>query len=346
MKKFLHRFLIAACCMLILLAMSANGQYVANVSKVGTTSASFLEIGIGGRAVGMGGAFTAVASDISAIYWNPAGLARMKYGEATFMHTEWLADINFDHVAGVVPLSPGTMVGGFVSTVSMEDMMVRTIAVPEGTGEFFEAGDLAFGICFATMLTDRLSVGANGKYIHQSIWHMTASAMAVDLGLLFRTPFRDLMIGMSVANFGPDMKMEGRDTQIFHDIDPNNPGNNSQIPAHLDTEKWSLPLIFRVGLAMDMLHSPNGYLTLAADAVHPNDNYEYLNLGTEYNYRNLFYLRGGWKTLLLANTEQGLTVGAGMRYRMAGNVAFIVDIAYADFGRLENVIRYSLGVQF
>lgn len=320
--------------------------YISDVSKVGTVAAPFLEIGVGARATAMGGAFTAVSNDISGIYWNPAGLAWMKQGEAGFVHSEWLADISYDHIAGVYPIQPGIMVGGFISVVSMDQMKVRTLDYPEGTGEYFDASDLAFGISFASMLTDRLSIGANGKYIHQKIWHMSASSMAVDLGLLFKTPFKGIRLGMNVSNFGPNMQMDGRDTDVYHDIDPLDPANNPAIPASLKTDSWSLPLTFRVGLAMEAYKGSRDYLTVALDAIHPSDNFEYMNLGAEYVYSNWVYLRAGWKTLFLKDSEQGLTAGCGVKYRLNGSMAFLVDVAYADFGRLDNVIRYSLGIQF
>lgn len=338
---------------LVLLAVAtligqANAQstYSNNVSKTGTTAATFLQIDVGARAIGMGGAFTATANDVSAVYWNPAGLATLTQGEASFVHTEWLADVNFEHVAVVLPASPDLWIGGFASLVSMDEMDVRTLDYPEGTGERFDATDFALGLTAAWRLTDRLTIGGNAKYISEQIWHMSASSIAADFGLLFLTPFADTRLGMSVANFGPDMQMTGGDTKIYYDEDPNNPGNNDRIPANLETEKWPLPLTFRVGLANEVIENRYGTLTVAIDAVHPNDNYEYINLGAEFSYRNWAYLRTGWRTLFLADSEQGLTAGAGIRYRLVGNSAFVMDIAYADFGRLERVVRYSMGMLF
>jgi hypothetical protein len=324
----------------------AQSTYSNDVSKTGTTAASFLQIDVGARAIGMGGAFTATANDVSAIYWNPAGLATLTQGEASFVHTEWIADVSFEHVAVVIPATAELWLGGFASMVSMDEMDVRTLDYPEGTGERFEASDLAIGLTGAWRLTDRLTIGWNAKYINQRIWHMSASSFGVDFGLLFVTPFDDTRLGMSVSNFGPDMQMTGRDTKIYYDEDPTNPGNNDRVPANLETEKWPLPLTFRVGVANELFTNRYGTLTIALDAVHPNDNYEYLNVGTEFSYRNWAYLRAGWRTLFLDESEQGLTAGAGIRYRLVGSNAFVMDIAYADFGRLESVVRYSVGMLF
>lgn len=333
--------------LLLVTAGQANSQFVSNVSKVGTTAAPFLEIGVGARATAMGGAFVGVADDVSAIYWNPAGTPQLVQGEIGFVHTAWIAGIAFDNVAATFPMGNGMTIGGFLTALSMDEMEVRTIEMPEGTGELFRASDVAFGLSYGWQLTDRLSVGANGKYIRQAIWNSSASAIAADLGLLFKMPFYNgVNLGMSVSNFGPDMQMTGRDTQVTHDIDPNNPGNNGDILADLQTDSWSLPLLFRVGVASNVWQGVNSRLLLAVDAIHPNDNYEYVNVGAEWSIRDFVFLRGGYRTLFLEDSEQGLTLGAGLRYRMPGNMIFVADMAYADFGRLDNVLRYSLGVRF
>ncbi len=324
-----------------------NVTPASSVTKVGTTAAPFLEIGIGARAIGMGGAFVAVASDATALYWNPSGLSRLSRNEVVLIHTQWLADTRFDFAGIVLQLGQFGTLGASITSFSMDDMEVRTIEKPEGTGEMFSAGDFSLGLSYARNLTDRFSVGFNAKYIQQKIWHMNASSIAMDVGLLFRTHFNDLKIGMSISNFGNKMRMEGKDTMVRHDIDPDHLGNNDRINAHLDTDRWSLPLIFRVGLAMDVLKmGSSSRLTLAGDATHPNNNSEYLNMGLEFATKEIFFLRLGYKSLFLNDSEQGFTAGAGMEYNLVGNVVIKIDYAYADFSRLDNVQRFSLGLSF
>ncbi len=325
---------------------SNYGQSASDVSKVGTTSAAFLEIGVGARAIGMGSAFVAVADDGSALYWNPSGLARLKKSEVVFSHSQWLADTKLNFAGIVLPIGAFGTFGASITILSMDEMMVRTVFEPEGTGEMFDASDMVLGVTYAKNLTHRFSIGFNAKYIRQNIWHMSASSIAFDIGTLFTTQFNNMRIGMSISNFGNKMKLDGRDTRIFHDVDPEKYGNNDLINAYLETEKWSLPLIFRVGVAMDVLKSRYNCFTVAIDALHPNNNYESVNLGMEYTFNNFISLRFGYKSLFLDDSEQGLTAGVGLRQNFVGKVSLKFDYAYADFGVLHNAQRFSMGIEF
>jgi len=336
----------AFCWVSVFLSGTAYGQAGANVSKVGTTSAQFLKIEVGSRAIGMGGAFVAVANDATALYWNPAGIARLRGGELSLIHTEWIADTQFDFAGIVWPLGSWGTLGASLTALTMDEMEVRTVFYPEGTGEKFDAGDFAIAVSYARRLTDRFSIGFNGKYIHQKIWHMTASSIAFDVGTLFVTPFQEMTIGMSISNFGNKMRYEGKDSRLFYDFDPRKFGDNDKLPAHFELDKWSLPLLFRVGLAMDVVKTNLGRITLAVDAIHPNDDTENVNLGLEYSFRQWLALRVGYKSLGTRDSEEGLTAGGGLTYRLFQRTSLKLDYAYADFGRLDNVQRFSLGIEF
>ena len=341
-KKSVILGIIMAC----MVASLGISQYTRNVSNVGTTAAVFLEIGVGARAVGMGGAFVATANDASAIYWNVAGIARLRQPEILFVHTNWLADIRFDYAGVVIPLSRFGALGASLTSLSMGEMKVRTVEEPEGTGERFSAGDMAIALSYAFNLTNRFSVGVTAKYIYQRIWKETANGFAVDLGTLFTTGLKGLRIGASLSNFGTDMQMSGDDLLVYHDIDPYKLGNNERIFAELKTDKWPLPLIFQVGVAMEPLQTENHRVTMAIDALHPIDNTESINVGVEYAFHEQFFLRAGGRNLFLRDGEEGLTLGAGFHIRFVGNFKVKLDYAYADFGRLNNVQRFSIDVAF
>lgn len=323
-----------------------QGQFVSNVSKVGTTAAPFLEIEIGSRALGMGGAFVAVANDATAIYWNPAGIARLSKSEATLIHTNWLVGTNFDFAGIVLPMGRMGSIAVSITSLSTDEMEVRTVRNPEGTGEKFSYGDLSAGLSYAKNLTNKFSIGVNVKYISQRIWHMNAKGYALDIGTLFRTEFNGMMIGMSISNFGGSMKLEGKDVFVNYDEAPQFGGSNERIPAYKKTDDFPLPLLFRVGIAMDLLKNSRNQLTIAADAAHPNDNTEYINLGMEYIFRNQVALRFGYKNLFTLDTEEGFTAGVGTKLKLAGGVALKIDYAFQDFGRLHNAQRFSLGFEF
>ena len=114
--------------------------------KTGTTAASFLEIGVGGSANGMGGAFVGLANDASALYWNVAGIANLERYEAILVHTDWIADTKFDYAGLVIPLGDFGNLGFSFTSLSMDDMKVRTVEQPDGTGEYFSHPNLAIGI--------------------------------------------------------------------------------------------------------------------------------------------------------------------------------------------------------
>lgn len=331
---------------IVLFSSLSIGQSSGKVTNVGTTAASFLEIGVGARAIGMGGAFVATANDITAIYWNPAGLGRLERAEVLFVHTNWIADIAYDFAAASIPLGRYGTVGASITTLSMDDMKVRTVDYPEGTGEFFNAKDLALTLSYGFKITDRFSIGFNGKFIHQQIWEQRAQGFAIDIGTLFTTTFHGLRIGAAMTNFGSDMKMDGENLLVYHDIDQTKLGNNERIFAKLETNKWPIPLNFQAGLAMEVLNSRFQRLTVATEATHPSDNTESVHLGLEYALREMFFLRGGYRDLFLQDSEEGFTLGAGFSSKFFGKLQVFLDYAYADFGRLENAQRFSIILRF
>jgi|YelNatPaOPRAMG01_1025707.scaffolds.fasta_scaffold66095_2 opacity protein-like surface antigen len=321
-------------------------NFVSNVSKKGTSAAAFLSISQGARATGMGSAFVGVADDQSAFYWNPAGLSKLQGVGILIDHTNWLADIAYNFLAASYNLGDLGTVGFSFTSSDYGDMKVTTVDAPEGTGQTFTVSDVAFSIGYARKLTDNFSIGFNPKIIYQSIWQTSAVGFAMDLGVLYTTPFDGIILGMSISNFGTKMQLQGNSTLVTYDPDPTTVGNNGKIPANLSTDYWSLPLNFRVGLAYSPIATEKNKITLAVDAVHPSDNYESVNVGAEYVYNDLIAIRGGYKSLFLQNSEESFTLGFGVKQILLGNIAIKVDYAYQDFGRLTNIQKFSLNISF
>lgn len=320
--------------------------FVSDVSKKGTTAAPFLSIGQSARAIGMGSAFVGVVNDVSSIYWNPAGLTKTQGVNVTFDHTLWIADIKYNYLAASYNLGDLGTIGFSYTGSDIGEMNVTTITQPEGTGETFTSTQSAFSIAYAIQLTENFSIGFNPKFIYESIWRMNASAFALDLGVQYVTPFDDAILAMSISNFGTSMQLLGNSNLVLHDLDPEGSGNNGNIPAYLETNSWSLPLTFRVGIAYNPFYTEDHRLTLAFDAMHPSDNYESINLGAEYAYNDFVFIRGGYKSLFLKDSEETFSLGFGLKQQLIGNVALKLDYAYQDFGRFTDIQKFTLSISF
>lgn len=326
---------------------NANAQLDRSTSKVGTTAAQFLKIGAGARAIGMGGTYTAISDDIYSIYYNPAGVVNTKdFGQVAFNHADWLASINYDFAALSLNLENFGTVFFSLTALSIPEDKVRTFDYPEGDGRVWDAKSLAIGAGFAKKLTDRFSIGFHAKYIREAIWNSSASGFAVDVGTYYVTPFNDLVVGASISNFGSKMQLDGRD--ILFNSDPNNDLNSgpNNILSRYETDKFDIPLTFRIGLAMDVVRERFVRVTAAVDATHPNDNTEYVNSGLELAFDEMAFVRVGYKSLFLRDSEQGLTFGGGLKYNFNDLFTIFLNYGWADYGRLKNVQFFDLGIGF
>ena len=312
----------------------------------GTTAGQFLKIEVGAKAIAMGGAFVSKANDVSALYWNPGALSKLPTSGAMITHTYWLADINHDFAGVVLKIGSQHTIGFSYTSLTMGDMKVRTEIYPEGTGELFTAIDYSLGISYGLNITEDFSIGFTGKYIGENIWHMSASTVAFDFGLLYYTPVKNLQLGMSVSNVGGKMKFTGEDNFIYYTYNSGEHGNSDKIYAELKMDEWDLPLIYRVGLSYKALDTEIHSFTISADAIHPNDYNESVNIGCEYGLKQRFFFRAGYKSLFMAESIEGLTAGFGLIYYLTDFIPMKVDYAYADFGRLQSVHRISLEIGF
>jgi hypothetical protein len=295
----------------------------------------------------MGSANVAITNNLSSSFWNPAGLAHLKGIQVYFENNGWLAgtDYNFGSFGfewprvGVLSLS--------ITMLTTPDDLVRTIENPTGTGEKFNAQDMSIGISIGKSLTNQLSLGASIKNIRQRIWHSTGQTIATDIGVQYKTPIKDIILGASIANFGNDISLIGRDMNLSVDPDPNNQGNIEFVNAQYETDVFPLPLLFRVGIGGHIINKERLSVLFAIDAVHPNDNYEYLNLGLETNINNMFSIRAGYPGIGKKDAIEGLSVGVGIKYPiMKTSNTLVIEYTSADFGPLGMVQRVSLGFNY
>ena len=319
-------------------------DFVTDVSNNGTVAAAFLEIGVGARAEAMGGAYTAQAGNADMIYWNSAGLAFLEGVATSFTHTEWLAGTSFDFFSIAAPLPFfNSVIGASFTTLAVPEQPVRTVEAPEGTGEFYDARDFAVNLSISARLIPTFSFGLTGKIINQRIWSEQGSQFALDAGVFYQTPLSGLSIGASISNFGADISLSGKNLNDIIDPDPNNIGIDN-IPVEIKTDQAPLPQIFRFGLSYTTPLPGQSSLVTSVDLMHPTGSTESMNMGIEYGFNDLLFLRAGYLNRFERNSINGLTLGGGLKFTMKNRSDFAFDYAYSDWGILENVHRISVGV--
>ena len=315
------------------------------VDKTGTMAAKFLSTNIGSRAVGMGGAFTAVANDGSSMYWNPAGIGFNGLSGFYVNHSNWIADIAFDYFSVSFPIGKNRVLGLNITSVTMGDMEVTRYG-NEDTGETFSASDHAFGITYALNLTDRFSIGLNGKFIQEKIANNHANGIALDLGTLFKTPY-GFRLGTSISNFGPKMRMTGDDLLVAVDIDETIYGNNESITGYLSTDEFDLPLVLRVGISNDLLIGKMTRMTWALDSNSPNDNKSHVNAGVEIGLMNdLLILRSGVNSLFLDDRESEISYGLGIRSPILKSQELYINYCFEILRHLGDTHQISLEISY
>lgn len=309
--------------------------------NLGTGGAQFLQIPIGARAEAMAGAVMGYIDDASSVFWNPAGMVKVKNVEVFFSYMDWFT--LFDHSAASIVFNIED-VGAFGASLiifNTREMEITTELEPNGTGRFFDAGDMAIGVSYAKYLTDRFSVGLTAKYIYQQIWNETATGFAFDIGTQYRLDFQNLTIAMSMSNFGGDLRFEGPDLDINYNREDIYPLSRI-VPGRLQTEDYPLPLQFQVGIGFDIFEADFVKMRGDIDATHPNDNSERVLFGTEFSFFDRFFVRGGYKFNF---DDQKFAFGAGANVPVAGSAIYF-DYAYSIYDLLPGVHRISVKLSF
>lgn len=293
--------------------------------RAGISTAQFLKIGVGGRASALGDAFVAIANDASALYWNPAGLAQFPQNEFIFSHNKWVADINHQFVGMVYHLDETNSFGAAVTSLTMDDMKVTTEFSPFGTGEYFSVGSFAFAFSYARKMTDKFSFGGTVRYIDETLADLKMRGVMIDLGTYYWTGLGTSRFAVAMTNFGNNLAPDGKVVLV----------------GKREVSQWqsfSPPTIFRIGFAFEPYYTDEQKVTASLQLNHPNDNSENFATGVEYSFREMFFVRGGYKFNV---EEQNYSFGAGVFVPISfATVTF--DYAYSNFSRLGSAHRLSL----
>jgi hypothetical protein len=290
--------------------------------NAGTTSATFLKLGIGSRAIGMGEAFSALSDDITALYWNPAGLVQLKKSEIQVTHNESFEGIKHEFLGYAVPLSKGTLaIAAYGVTIPKdlerrsglyEDDPFEPYTVSQGN---FGAYDMALHISYAKQINANLSGGVSLKLIQQNIDDISAYGAAADIGALYRVPDSRLSLAFVLENMGPKIK--------FRD------------------EGYYPPFTVRLGSAWRW----NNMITQTLDVSKSIDNFPFIMTGCEFTPIEFLAVRVGYKYRIegqeLTDDMAGLSAGLGVNL-LVSNMNFRLDYAFTPYGVLGNSQRFSI----
>lgn len=314
-------------------AVPAQAQFSLGGQRAGTSSGTFLKIGIGARATGLGESFVAVANDPTAIYWNPAGLASMQRQEATISAVQWPADINYEHLAYVLPVKKfgGSLAFqlGVLSTKLDETDELH----PFGTGRSFYYSDMVIGGAYARRWTDKLLVGAGAKYVHEdlgtAVGGPSTGALLLDIGSIYYLGYGSVRIATSLSNFGAEMKPAGRYVSPF----------TGEVRSY---DGFDPPMMFRYGIALEPIENRQQRLTTSLEVNQPADNTQVMKLGLEWAWQRRLALRTGYNF-----NADALRFSAGLGVNAAfGTTQGSIDYAFTDGGFLGPINRLSLGFRF
>jgi hypothetical protein len=258
------------------------------------TGLSFLKLGIGARSIAMGEAYTALATEHSSLFYNPASLRFARNHEVQLMHKEWIAETSSEYLGASI-LGENFSYGFSVLNTSVGEIEIRTKPGPaEGT---FSAQNFAMGMTFSFSIDEQIAVGLTGKLLYEKIFIDEASGYGIDIGGSYRYS-DDLMFGASILNIGAMNALRSQASE--------------------------LPTTVRAGAAYYYSATDNISLTGAADLIKTlNDSQLHFNTGVEAVYDHLLAIRAGYKT---GYSNTSLSAGFGVLY---GIVKF--DYAFVPF---------------
>ena len=338
----------------------------------GTTSAAFLLLGAGARGTALGSSFASIVTDVSALYYNPAGVAMLDRPGLMIGTYDYVASTRYSWGGVAFPFSGGARTIGFqLGTFGFKDQPIYTEDQPDGTGGTYSVNQTFVGATFAQNFSDRFSAGITAKYVDDRLGTVSGSAFAVDFGTNFHASLNNHPVKFSfvLANLGSNLNYTGTGLQGNVQRDPlpgEDPVPTLPQQANLLTKDFPLPTTFRVGLAYDIITGENNRLTAMGDFNQQNNNKPGFAFGSEWQSQKIggsnfgFAVRGSYSytaannltpstsTTALSDEEnlQGLAFGGGLMYGGNGNgFGLSLDYAYKYLGILgpTNFFSFSLG---
>ena len=313
--------------MLSILVLSSS-LYAGDIARKGTTGAEQLLIPVGARGIALSGSMLANVNGLESVYYNPAGLDISNHTEVMFNYMSYIGDINVSYFAASTKVGDFGSVGLSFKSLDFGDIPITTNRFPDGTGRDYSPSYMVAALTYSKTISDRISIGTNFKLVSEKIINSSANGLALDFGVQYRFNER-LSLGASLKNIGTNMAYSGPDLQTTTDLpeaDIGTPGGVFQIT----TESFQIPSYFEMSLAYAYDLNEQNSLMLGGAYTANNSLEDVATFGMEYGFMNTLFLRGGYN-LLMENMDDyiyGFTVGAGIDYKIAADIGFVLDYAF------------------
>ena len=347
-----------------------------NNTAYGSTADEFLMLAPSARGAALGGAFAALVTDVSAAYYNPAGLSQMDHAGIMASTMNYVAGTKYTWAAVGLPFSGGSRaIGVSVSNFGFSGQPVYTVEDPTGlSGEVYSVSQTAVGLTYSQQFSDRFAAGLTAKLVNDQLGRTTGTAVAVDFGTSFHAMIggRPIRASFVVQNLGTTVKQTGEALDVtFTRPAPSGEQDVPQEPAsaQLTTKAWALPVIFRVGVAYDVFETTAGRLSVLGEFTQPNNNQPGFNLGGEYHLAlgsSGFAVAGrasvtywpdnslgapdassanyaGFASAAGGTSLYRASYGGGVYYHPGSGFGVGVDYAYRNMGLLGGVSMLSVG---
>lgn len=324
----------------VMLALAAGGaqaqddpnlQVEKKNTGAGTTSAEFLLLGAGARGMALGPAFSAMARDVEALYYNPAGLSLMEGLEFGVTVMPYFADTRYLWAGVALPLAGGEYGFGLsIANYGFNDAPVYTEYEPENQSQLtYNVSETVVGLSFAHSFIDRFSGGVTLKLISDKLGNASAFGAAVDIGTNYHAELAGRPISMAflIQNLGTTLKHSG--TGMEFDAFPESPDPSfpvqgvDPVPARFQAQSSAIPVVFRVGVAYDVVSAASNRVTLGGE------------FNEHYNNSPAFGFSGEW-----AWTPAELPIAAALRgsyaYQPDNNLSGEEERNYAGATSVDN----------
>jgi len=314
----MRKFFITILVVMFTIMLAAENE------NAGTSGFTFLKVNYSARAAAMGNAYTGLSNDADAVFFNPAGLVQVTSAQASLTYMNYIDGVNCGSASYVYPYNNKTSFAFFAKGLSATEdrTLANEMGQFEGIDGTFGMSNIVLGISAARYLLNMLDLGINIKYIQESLDDKSASAIAIDAGLMHQSTNENLKVGISFRNLGKQLTYYTNDE--YEEI---------------------MPMTLTIGFN----YHPKEKLYATLDVYKPLDNDIFGRIGLEYKIHPLFDLRAGYKTNASDwatggdyDFISGISAGAGFDLQKYSLLLDYAIVSYGDLGLVNQLsIKYS-----